>query len=272
MKDLSREQFGRLTVEKFSHRDSRSKAYFLCKCSCGNNITVAGYNLKSGNTMSCGCLKHPKDLSRLKFGRLTVISRTDNKKEDVVWNCKCDCGNIVKVRGHHLKQGKTVSCGCFHKEITKEIHTTHDMSITRVYRIRMGVLQRCNNPKNEAYHNYGGRGIYVCERWTNSFEHFYEDMGEPPTEKHQLERINNDGPYSPENCCWATQQVQLRNTRRNHFITFKDKTRCVVEWAEQLGINLSTLNNRIYNGWADSDVLSVPVGMTRKDYHASLQS
>lgn len=130
------------------------------------------------------------------------------------------------------------------------------------YSVWDSMKQRCLNPKNASYKNYGGRGITICERWMD-FENFLADMGQPPKGQ-WLERIDNNGPYSPENCRWATPSQQNRNTRRNHYIEHNGQRKLVVEWAEESGINKGALLMRIRKGWSMERALSEPVRPTAK--------
>ena len=152
------------------------------------------------------------DLTGQKFGRLTALESTNKKSgTSFIWKCVCDCGQIVYVRLDHLKSGDTKSCGCLQKErITK-----HGMSDTLIYNIWVGIIQRCENPNNPRYKDYGGRGIKVCERWRNSFEAFYEDMGECPKGMSIDRWPDNDGDYELENCRWASRHEQRVNSRPN---------------------------------------------------------
>lgn len=111
---------------------------------------------------------------------------------------------------------------------------------TPPYRRWYNIKSRCENPKNDKYHLYGGRGIKVCERWQN-FHNFYADMGDPPSPRHSVDRVDNNGPYSPENCRWATVTEQNRNKRNNRVILGK----CMSEWAEQLGVTPETISARV---------------------------
>jgi len=189
-----------------------------------------------------------------KFERLIVLKRMDNDKwGKSCWLCECDCGKEKIVIGSDLKSGNTKSCGCLAKEklikrLTKHGHST-TTKVSKTYISWADMIQRCTNPNHKDYHNYGGRGIKVSKRWVK-FENFLEDMGEPPTDKHTLDRISNDGNYCKSNCRWATRKEQSRNTRRNRLITYKGKTQCLIEWAEELGINYSTLKWRLCNGWS----------------------
>lgn len=119
---------------------------------------------------------------------------------------------------------------------------------------------RCNNPNDGGYRRYGGRGIRVCDRWA-SFQPFLEDMGARPSLQHSIDRIDNDGDYTPENCRWATQSEQQSNTSRNRMLTHNGVTLTMAEWARRLGMNIQTLHMRLTaQGWSTEKALSTPVG------------
>lgn len=121
------------------------------------------------------------------------------------------------------------------------------------YSVWQGMKYRCNNPNAPAYKNYGGRGIKICMRWSNSFHNFLSDMGERPTSKHTLDRIDNDKGYSPDNCRWATRAEQGRNTRANRLVTYNGQTKPLIEWSEITGVNYGTLRSRLDNGMSLED-------------------
>lgn len=153
------------------------------------------------------------NLTGKRFGRLVVTSQAEKHRDKngdarVMWHCVCDCGSTSIIIGGSLVSGNTTSCGCF----IREKRTTHRLTGSSIYRTYNAMLQRCCNPNNESYKNYGWRGITVCERWIQSFENFYEDMGESPEGK-SLDRINNEKGYSKENCRWATITEQALNRR-----------------------------------------------------------
>lgn len=160
------------------------------------------------------------DLTGQKFGRLTVLERAENAKNgSAQWKCRCECGNIAIVRSDSLRSGTIRSCGCLRAETMKKIHTKHGMRKTSEYDAWSHILQRCNNPKDAGYNNYGGRGITVCDKWLK-FDGFFEDMGFKPKGL-TIERKNNDLGYCKENCCWATYTEQNRTEQKSKNIEKK---------------------------------------------------
>ncbi|WP_167440549.1 hypothetical protein [Paraburkholderia fungorum] len=193
-----------------------------------------------------------------KFNRLTVVEWAGNGK----WLCLCDCGSTSSVQGYKLKTGDVKSCGCLNDEKRRECNTRHGLSDTRIHRSWMSMRQRCENPKDRAYHRYGGRGIKVCDRW-QIFENFASDMGPMPEGK-TLDRFPNvNGNYEPGNCRWADDKQQARNLRSNRVITHNGKTQCLSAWAEECGINRVTIAHRLRKGMSFEQAITQPVSDCR---------
>ena len=181
------------------------------------------------------------------FGRLTVVQFHELRKNRAYWFCKCDCGNIAIVSGNKLLVGRTLSCGCYGKEVLIKSVTTHGLSDKiPEYRCWNGIKDRCYNINSESYNYYGGRGITVCDRWINSFENFLEDMGRKPSKLHSIDRIDNDGNYEISNCKWSTKSEQVRNRRKTIMVSYNNKKHPLVSICEQLGFNYNTVCSRVY--------------------------
>lgn len=154
-----------------------------------------------------------RDLTGMRFGRLTVVERAETVNERTRWSTRCDCGGTVVVRSDHLHDGHVRSCGCLHAEWVKAadfgaLTATHGMSGTPEYKAFKGARDRCNSPRHVKWH---GRGIRFRFR---SFEEFYAELGPRPSRSHSVDRIDNDGDYAPGNVRWATPKEQAANTRR----------------------------------------------------------
>lgn len=200
-----------------------------------------------------------RDLVGSTFGRWVVTSFSYRNKHGVAhWVCVCVCGEKRIVRGSHLKSGASASCGCYKRERQVARLTTHGLSDTPEYQTWEGVLQRCRNTKHHKYSSYGGRGITVCDSWLK-FENFYADMGERPSERHSLDRRDNNGPYCKDNCRWATRKEQQNNRRVNRLLTHNGETRTLSQWAEITGVAYDTLMHRTLHGWSDEATITTPV-------------
>ena len=185
------------------------------------------------------------DLTGQRFGRLTVVSLPESNPfgSSAAWVCLCDCGTELLVRSALLRKGHTKSCGCLRADATRNRRRIDGRSTTRAYGIWGSMVGRCRDIGNTSYARYGGRGITVCERW-KTFENFLADMGEPPKGL-SLDRIDNNGPYSPDNCRWASVHEQLRNRRTTRFLTYNGQTKTHTEWERELGLTIGTIHNRI---------------------------
>ena len=237
--DLTGKKFGKLTVIQRAGSTPNRASRWLCQCDCGNTTIAVTTRLKSGYRVSCGCTRRYKskngdilserELSRPKYdltgkiyGRLTVIEWKRNREVNKdMWLCRCECGKHAYVKPADLERGDRTSCGCSARTSGEK---THGMSRTPEYRTWSGMVHRCTNPRMTGYENYGGRGITVCAAWLNSFEQFFQDMGNRPKGK-TLDRINNDdGCHCGKceeckrngwvaNCRWATWKQQAANRR-----------------------------------------------------------
>ena len=164
------------------------------------------------------------DLTGKRFGRLTVIGKShQNKEKRWFYKCQCDCGNIAFVPKNRLDSGVTRSCGCLQKQRSSEASKTHGLRHTKEYRTWSGMKDRCCNKKSKDYIRYGKRGITICKKWLNNFEDFLEDMGQAPSPSHQIDRIDNCGAYSPENCKWSTPKQNARNKSNSKIWDIKGK-------------------------------------------------
>lgn len=175
-----------------------------------------------------------------------------------MWKCTCDCGQETTVWQYHLRRGKQKSCGCMRLAMSGSAQFIHGWSHHRISSVWRAMINRCHNPKNRGFYLYGGRGVAVCQRWRESLIAFIEDMGLPPTDKHTLDRIDNDGDYEPGNCRWATMATQNRNRRNNVMITYKGKTQCLTDWAHELGVSVDLIIARRRRGWSDERALREP--------------
>lgn len=195
------------------------------------------------------------DLTGQTFGKLTVISsapsqRTSGGQMKAAWECRCECGNQVKVTAGHLRSGHTQSCDC---GLLRMIHGQYD---TKLYGVWEAIIQRTTNPKDKNFHHYGGRGIGICERWRH-FVNFFEDMGGGWREGLTIDRRENSKGYCKENCHWITQSEQLLNTRRTRRLTINGVTMAAKSWSRKTGIDYATLLRRLNQGWPHEEAVKI---------------
>ena len=201
------------------------------------------------------------------FHKLTIIEYSSRKAHGHTFVCECSCGNTTVVYYSSIKSGNTKSCGCYRKEASsRRKRTVHGNTGNPIFSRYKSMIDRCNNPENVNYINYGRRGIKVCEEWLKDFSVFESWALENGFDKKlSIERIDNDGGYSPENCKWANRSEQANNRRSNRNLTFKGRTQNLRAWANELGIKENTIRARLDNlGWSVEKSLTKPTNKYRK--------
>lgn len=217
-----------------------------------------------------------QDLTGKRFGRWTVIERASNGNHGQTrWLCKCDCGTIKPVQSQHLREGRSVSCGCYRPVATAEWNKTHKLTHggakhtnrERLYKVWLNIHRRCECEYGTGYDNYGARGISVCPEWSgdNGYANFRDwalkNGYDPKALKGQctIDRIDVNGNYAPSNCRWVNSKVQGNNKRSNHRITIDGETHTISEWADIVGIDQRSISSRIYNGWDEERAVLQPL-------------
>jgi len=201
-----------------------------------------------------------------RYGRYIVLylSGHKGKQRARMWRCKCDCGNEKDVDGSALRKGLVQSCGCLWRSLTT--HKTHGKTGTRVISSYYAMVKRCTNNKDKEWMRYGGRGIKICERWLkgdgkiSGSEAFINDMGEPPSKSHSIERIDFNGNYEPDNCYWATPKQQANNKSNTRYIEVFGERLPISIAADKFNIKRATLRDRIFRyGMSAEQAVSLPV-------------
>lgn len=195
------------------------------------------------------------------FGKLTVVEFDFvDKYRQAHWLCKCECGNLKSINGKALRCGDTRSCGCINLERIKTMSTIkHNCHGTRLYKAWANMKTRCLNPNASGYTNYGGRGISVCNEWQEfvNFKNWALLAGYK--DNLSIDRIDVNGNYEPSNCRWVSMKTQANNKTTSHFITFKNETKTLSQWADVLGVKADTLKRRIYLGWSIEKAFITPL-------------
>lgn len=204
------------------------------------------------------------DLTGRRFTRLLVLDRAENSKSGQPrWKCVCDCGKEKIVLGSCLVKGSTQSCRCLNAELTSVSNSTHGCcrlrGVTREYKAWKKAKERCFNPNNRQYRDYGARGITMCDAWKNDFAVFLKDMGACPSGL-TIDRVLVNGDYQPGNCRWATDKQQARNRRSNLNVVINGVSRCLIEWSEISGVPYHTVYHRLTKlGWDPEMAIFSPV-------------
>ena len=201
-----------------------------------------------------------RDLTGQKFNMLTAIKIAE--RNPLKWECICDCGNVCKVRANNLTRGKQKSCGC----LSHKGNPTHKQCYTRVYRIYAKIKRRCFAEDDPSYPRYGGRGITMCDEWRESFESFANwSYANGYRDDLSIDRIDNNGNYTPDNCRWADSYSQANNKRNNRFISYQGKTQTLANWCKEKNMSYNVVWFRLSQGWTFEDAISKKV--TRKGKH-----
>lgn len=253
VEDYSGQTFGGLTAIRPVGGNGGYGPIWEFKCTCGNTVEASIKNVKNGRQKSCGCRlgktvfhrqtgKWVKDLTGETIGKWTVLC-LDESSDEVRWICRCECGTVRSVSRKSLTSGRTLSCGtCIRPEAVAKamkkrvykLNTDIPARKDRLYRVWGSMKARCCNKNAPDYPRYGGRGITICDEWRDNFPAFKKwalSAGydyDAPRFACTLDRINNDGPYSPDNCRWVNMKKQIANQRRPETPTLPDNRRGVV--------------------------------------------
>jgi hypothetical protein len=202
----------------------------------------------------------PIDLKGQRFGKWTIIEKAESPPgygHLQFWLCRCDCGTEQVRKGAQMRyaEKKGAQQACMRCAATK-----HGLSDTPEFNAWNQMHDRCRRQNHPAFMHYGGRGISVCERWSD-FANFLADMGERPTPKHSLDRIDNNGNYSPDNCRWALPRTQTRNQSTTVMLAHDGRTQCIMDWANELGVSHAVIWQRINTlKWTVAEALNTPIG------------
>lgn len=201
-------------------------------------------------------IKTQRDLTGQQFAQLTVIKLLGKKPNQAAafWLCRCSCGKLTPIHGSGLYRGAIQSCGCL--KSPNGVNTTRKNPL---YRTWVTMRQRCSNPNDPNYKNYGGRGIKVCTRW-DSFGYFFEDIGVRPGVGYSIDRIDSDGDYEPSNVRWATSKEQARNKKSLLRYSYQGRFLLICELAElpECVVIEKTLGKRLRQGWDIEKALQTP--------------
>lgn len=262
--DLVGQVYGCWTVLNWSDK----KNYLVCECKCGLKEPVYSPDIirgRSTSCMNCAFKLRTRSLGIVPikrgeaYGCWTVVEAGEGNSS----LCECKCGIRKSVLNCRLRKSRNVRCkNCNSKATTNE----------EKMRARwMSMKTRCYCKSAASYKNYGARGIAVCERWKNSFEEFARDVGHPPSEMHSLDRIDNDGDYSPDNVRWTTAKQQANNRRNTKMLSYNGESLPISEWARRLGVDGRVIHLRLNDGWSIEDAVTKPVRRSKRSSPIAVQ-
>ena len=274
-------KFNHLTIIKkikdhISAETGNIEPLWLCECDCkpsNKNTKIVKHSNLVNNIITCCDIckkKSVKNIIGKKFGKLLVLKRTDDYEtksgKEAQYICKCECGNTVIVRGHHLRNGHTKSCGC----AIQIASTKHGLRNTRIYSEYRGMISRCYNSNNSNYKNYGGRGITICDEWLNKedgvIKFYIWSISNGYRDNLTIDRIDYNGNYCPENCRWVDWETQANNRRNNVLLTLNGVTNTAAIWSKITGISIATILKRKKLEWSDELTLITPENNYIKKY------
>ena len=257
-------RFGKWTVLKELEERRHRAVQVLARCDCGTEAVIRYTVLRHGRSKGCPrCAgrRDPEPRVGQVFGKWTVIGaviKVDRRKRCL---CRCECGAERLLLMQSLNSGASTQCrSCQSRGNTTR--RTHNRTRTTEHNIWCAMRRRCNKPQTQTYRRYGGRGIRVCDEWNaprTGFQAFFRDMGARPSAEHTLERVDNDGDYTPENCRWATRTEQARNRSTSALVEIDGETKTIAEWCEEAGIPQYLFHNRTkVLGWEPRRALCTP--------------
>lgn len=250
-------QIGHLTVIDKDSIGRFGMQKWRVHCTCGNDLLADESALKRHHIRSCGCSDGFADLVGQKFGMMTVLARALNDPAGKSqWLCRCDCGNEKVLRSEFLKHRPVPNCGCYTMVQWRAKSTKHGLDKHPLSPVWHAMINRCHNPNSSGYYKYGAKGITVCDRWRfgdvedgNGLQCFIKDMSHGFHPGLQIDRINNNGGYSPTNCRWVTPKENARNKSDNHIVLSVYGAHPLVETSELSGLGTDALINRERKGY-----------------------
>jgi group I intron endonuclease len=278
-----------LTIISDLYKGTQNHYLVKCQCICGNIKEYHADDLIIKNKYRhCGCKPYKSttwfdingEKSELypsigaKINNLTVIGDLFKKGKNYYIKCQCICGNIKEYHAHSLIiKGMPQNCGCDKTHCNGYKHGATSGGIeTPEFRAWKHMIESCCNPNTEHYHQYGGRGIKVCNQWKNNFCQFLEDMGQKPSSNNILGRKDINGSYIPENCFWSTSKQQNNNRRDTVFLEYNGETKPLREWAIIFKIKPQTLWNRIKKGWTVERALTEEAYIGKNQSHVNIKT